>query len=88
MTKHKTLHPGKDVDRLYVSIKEGRRRLATSEESVDSSIKWLQDYIEKHDGGLVTAIRNDTNDTKTNRMTISRKQKRKEKRFVGVLNDK
>ena len=58
MTKHKALHPRDDVDRLYVSRKEGGRGLTSIEDSVDTSIQRLQDYIEKHEGGLITAIRN------------------------------
>ena len=38
MTKNKALHPRDDVDRLYVSRKEGGRGLASIEESVDSSL--------------------------------------------------
>ena len=67
---HKALHPRDDIDRLYVSRKEEGRGLA----SIDASIR-LEDYIEKHEGGLITAIRNYTDNTKTNRMTITRKQK-------------
>ena len=35
----------------------------------------LEDYIQKHDGELITAIRNDTDNTMNNGMTIIRKQK-------------
>ena len=38
MTMHKALHPRDDVDRLYVSRKEGGRGLAGIEDSVDASI--------------------------------------------------
>ena len=55
MTMHKALHPRDDVDRLYVSRKEGGRGLANIEDSVDASIQPLED---KH-GGLITAINND-----------------------------
>ena len=72
MTMHKALNPRDDVDRLYVSRKAGGRRLANIEDGVDASIQRLEDYIEKHEGALITAIRNDTNNTKTNRMTITR----------------
>ena len=72
---HKVLHPRYDVDRLYVSRKEGGRGLASIEDSVDASIQRLEDYIEKHEEGLTTAIENDTENTVTNRMTITRKQK-------------
>ena len=72
MTMHKALHPR---DRLYVSWKEGGRGLASIEDNIDASIKWFEDYIEKHKGGLITAIRNNTDNTKINRMTLIRKQK-------------
>ena len=41
----------------------------------------LEDYIEKQEGGLITAIRNDTDNTKTNIMIMTRKQK-----WEGILN--
>ena len=41
--------------------------------AVDASIR-LKDYIQKHDGGLITAIRNDTDNTMDNRMTITREK--------------
>ena len=72
---HKALYPSDDVDRLYVSRKEGGSGLATTEDSVDVSIERLEDNIQKHDGELITAIRNNTDITMDNRMTITRKQK-------------
>ena len=77
MTMHKALHPRDDVDRLYVSRKDGGRGLANIEDSVDASIQRLEDYIQKHDGGFITTIRNDTDNTMNNRMTITRKQMRR-----------
>ena len=43
----------------------------------------LVDYIEKYERGLITAIRNDTDNTMDNGMTISRKQKWEEKQLYG-----
>ena len=63
------LHPRDDVDRLYVSRKKGGRGLASIEDSVDSSIQRLEDYIEKHGRGLITALRNDTDNMIDDRMT-------------------
>ena len=71
----KALHPRDDIDRLYVSRNEGGRRLACSEDIVDSSMQRLEDYTEKHEIRLITAIRNTIDD----RMTIARKQKWEEK---------
>ena len=85
MTVHKALHPGDDVDRQYVSRKEGGRGFASIEDSVDISIQRLEDYIEKHERGLITAIRNDTDNTIDDRMT-TRKQNEKENNFMPALN--
>ena len=83
MTMHKALHPRDDVNRLYVLRKDGGRGLASIEDSVDASIQRLEDYIQKHDGGLITAIRNDTDNTMDNRMTLTRKQKWEGKQLYG-----
>ena len=56
MMMHKVLHPRDEVDRLYVSRKEGGRRLASIEDSVDASIQRLEAYIEKHEQELITTI--------------------------------
>ena len=45
---HKALHPRDNIDRLYVSRKEGGRGLASIEDNVDASIQQHKDYIEKH----------------------------------------
>ena len=64
MTMHKALHPRDDVDRLYVSRKEGGRGLTSIEDTVDASIQRLEDYTEKHERGLITTIRVDTDNDK------------------------
>ena len=74
ITTHKALHPRDDVDSLYVPRKEGGRGLASIEDSVDISIQWLEEYVEEH-GGVITAIKNNTDNTIDNRMTKTRKQK-------------
>ena len=83
MTIHSALHPRDDIDRLYVSRKVVGRGLASIKDSIDALIQQLKDYIEKHGEGWITATRNDTDDTKTSRMTITRKQKWKEKHLHG-----
>ena len=80
---HKALHPRDDVDRLYVPRKEGGRELASIEDSVDTSIQRLEDYIEKHERGVTAAIRNNTDNTIDNRMTKTRKQKWEGKQLQG-----
>ena len=83
MAMHKALHPKDDVYRLYVSRKEGGRGLASIEGTVDALRQRLEDYIEKHEGGLITATRIETDNTMDNIMAINMKQKWKEKRLYG-----
>ena len=64
-----------DVDRLYVPRKEGERELASIEDSVDASIQWLEDYVEKRGGGLITSTRNNTDNMKITKSRITWKQK-------------
>ena len=73
MAMHKALHPRDDIDRLYVSRKEGRRGLASIEDRVDASIQWLEDYIQKCGARLITATRNNTDNMRINGTTITRK---------------
>ena len=79
---HQALNARDDIDRLYVSRKGNGRGLASIEDSVDASIR-LEDFIEKHKRRLITAIRNNTDNTMVNRMTITRKQKWEEKQLYG-----
>ena len=44
-------------------------------------IQWLEDYIGKHKGGLITVIKNDTDNMMTNWMTITKKQEWEEKQL-------
>ena len=83
MTMHKALHPRDDVDRLYVPGKEGGTGLASIEDRVDISIQQLENYIERHEWGLITTIRNNTDNTIDNRMTKTRKQKCEGKQLHG-----
>ena len=46
MTMHKAVHPRDDVDRLYVSRKEGGRGLASIEDTVDASKTTLKNTNE------------------------------------------
>ena len=75
MTMHKALHPRDDVDRLYVSRKEGGRGLTSIEDNIDALIQQLEDYIHKCRERLITVTKSNTDNTRTNRTTITRKQK-------------
>ena len=71
--------------------KEGGRGITSTKDSVDTSIKRLVDYIEKHEGELITAIRNDSEYKVDNKMIITWKQKWEEKqlyrRFKRLINN-
>ena len=51
----------------------------------DASIQQLEDYKEKRGEKPITATRNDTDNRRTNRTTITRKQKWEEKQLYGRL---
>ena len=91
MAMHKALHHRDDVDRLYASRKEGGRGLASIEYSVNKSLHRLENCIQKHEGGLITATRHETENTMNNIMTITRKQKWEGKqpygRFKRLINN-
>ena len=78
---HKVLHPRDDVDRLYMSRKEGRR-LASIRDSVDTSIQRVEDDILKKRRRLITATRNNTDHQSINKK-ITGKQKWEEKQLYG-----
>ena len=84
MTMPKTLHRSDDIERLYVSRKHGVIGLACIEDSVDTSIRRLEDYIKKYEGRLITVTRN-INNARINRTTITRKQNLEEKRLYGYF---
>ena len=81
MTMHKALHSRDDLDWRYVLREEGGRGLTCIKDSVDTSIQRLEDNKGKHERGLITAIRNNSYHTMTNRMTLIRKQKWEEKQL-------
>ena len=78
---HKTLNPRDDVDCLYVSRNESGRGLAITEDSVDALIQRLENYIRKCRERLITVTRNNTDNTRSDKTTITRKQKWEEKQL-------
>ena len=46
MTMHKVSHPTDDVDKQYVSRKEGGRELVNIQDSIDALIPPLENYIQ------------------------------------------
>ena len=87
ITMQKALHPRDDVDWLYVSRKEGGRRLNSIEDSVDASIQRPEDYIEMHEEGLIAAIKNDTDNTMNNRMKPKWEENQLYVRFKRLINN-
>ena len=85
MTMYNALHPIYNVDRLYESRKEGGGGLTCIEFRLDASIQRPEYYIGKHKGRLITATRYYTDNTKTNRMTITRKERIGRKTTLCVI---
>ena len=73
MMVHKVLHPRVDIDRQWVSRKEWWRELTSIQDSVDASIRRLEDYLKKEQRKTNYSNQNDTNNTRINRTTITRK---------------
>ena len=75
---------------MYQERREEEDWSALKQWSVDASIQRLKDYTEKHEGRLITAIKNDTDITVTYWMTITWKQKWEKHlygRFKRLIND-
>ncbi len=68
-------NPKTTLTNKYVSRKEGGRRLASIEDSVDTSIRRLEDNRKKSKEKLITATKSNTINTRINRTTITRKPK-------------
>ena len=83
MKMHKAWQPRSDTDRLYVSIREGGRWLVSIEDSINVLIQWLEDYIKKCQGRLLTVSRNNTDNTSINRTKITRNKNGKKNNFLS-----
>ena len=70
------------TDYMYRERKE-EKDLPALRDSVDALIQRHEDYIEKHEGGLITTIKNEPDNTISNRMIIARKQKWEDKQLYG-----
>ena len=84
---HKAVHSRDDVERLYVSRNGGGIRLPSIEYNVDASIERLKDNIGKRGGRLITATRNNTDNTRTNTTDIKWEEKQLYGRFKRLTND-
>ena len=83
MTMHKALHLSDDTDRQNVSRKDGAWGLAITENCVDASIQRLKEYIHKRGGKLITAIKNNTDNTIIKKIEINSKEKWEWKQLDG-----
>ena len=83
MTMHKALRPRDDVDRRYVSRKQGGRGLAKHRRHRWRIHTTARRLHRKHERGLITTIRNDTDNTVNERMTTTRIQKWEGKQLYG-----
>ena len=83
---HKALHPRDDIDRIYVSRKEGERGLTSIEDNVGVLIQQLEDKIKKSKERLITVASNSSNTIRINRRTTKTKQQKwEEKQSYGYF---
>ena len=84
---HKVLHTWYDVDRLYMSKREGRRGFTNIQDNVNALVQRLEDYIksaEKDWSGRPETIDN----TSINRIKITRKKNGKKNNSMDIPSDK
>ena len=79
---NKALHLRDDIDRLYVSRKEGGRELASIEKCVNASIQGLDNYTKKQ-RKLIIAASNSISNIRTKRKTTKTKMGRKTSRYIS-----
>ena len=79
MTMHKALHPCEDVDRP----RKEEEDLPASKTALTHPHTTTRRLHRKHEGGLITAIRNNTDNMIDNRRTKTRKQKWEGKQLHG-----
>ena len=75
MMMHKALYPKDDINRRYVSRKEGERRLAVIKDFAAASIREHYNCTKKANERLITAARSRTDNMGTNGTTKHKKQK-------------
>ena len=75
ITLHLALHPRYDMKWLYESRTVGERGLTSIEDSQEASMQRLKENITKSKAKLITAIRNSTDNIRTNTTISTRKQK-------------
>ena len=69
------------IQKDCASRNEGGRGIT----SIDASMQGVEDYIEKRRERLITATRNETSNTRTNRTETTSKQKWEEKQLYGCF---
>ena len=73
------------MHRQYESRKEGGRRLDKIEDNADASIRRQAVYIKKSLEKVITAASNSTDNMRTNRIKLTKKQKWEEKQVLGYF---
>ena len=76
-TIYGALHPKSDVDRLYISRKEGGRGLISIEDCVELAIRGLEVYIHGSEERLIQAVTGDKVDGSEAASVLKRSKKEK-----------
>ena len=84
---YKALHSRYEVDRLYMSRKEGENGLACIEDSVDASIQRLEDCTQKRGENWLQPPELILTTHRSRERKLSGKKNRKENNSMDVLNN-
>ena len=76
-TIYRALHPTSDVDRLYISPKEGGRGLISIEDRVELTIRSLEVHVHVSEERLIQAARGDKIDSLEAASVLKRSKKEK-----------
>ena len=85
MTMHEVLHPRNDIDRLYLSRKEGGRGQTSIEDCIYASTQGLKDYAKKSKEILITATNNSINNIRKYKQKNNKNKKTEMGRKMIIL---
>ena len=84
--KYGGLHPKSDVDRLYITRKDGGRGLIAIEDCVELAVRGLEVYVHGSEERLLQAARGDRVDGFEAASISKKRRKRKGARSLYMVN--
>ena len=85
ITMHKVFFSRDDKDGVYGSRRDAGRGFVNIEDSIDSTMRGLENYNEKREKRLISVTISSTDNVRTNQTKITKKQKWEEKQLYGYF---